>query len=170
MCFPLSTKRDSSYTSVYIGALSASSPILHLLVVLPGNPFFSEKRAKQRGNRLFRSPTSSAGLDCLRFSSIYPQHPLIEVSHDRHRYVERRALHYQTNTDKPQCEQAIGATGQALVRLSRSGRLNSCMALFEGQTAATRRKRVQEEWLRFCLHMGFSHWVFSYGFSLSPWP
>ena len=30
------------------------------------------------------------------------------------------------------------------------------MALFEGQTAATRRKRVQEEWLRFCLHMGFS--------------
>ena len=73
-------------------------------------------------------------------------------------------MHYQTNTDKPQCEQAIGAIGQALVGLSRSGRLDSYVALFRGQTAAARRKRVQEEWLRFSLHMGFSHWVFSYGF------
>lgn len=70
-------------------------------------------------------------------------------------------MHYQTNTDKFQFEQAIGTIGQALVGLSRTGRLDSYLALFRWQTAAARRKRVRDEWLRFSICMVFP---------LSPWP
>lgn len=31
--------------------------------------------------------------------------------------------------------------------------------LILGEIVAADRKRAQEEWLRFCYHMGFSHWI-----------
>ena len=74
-------------------------------------------------------------------------------------YEERRALHYQTDTDKLQCEQTLSATGQALFRVSRSGRFYSCMAVFKGHTATACLESELEEWLKFYLFVGFSHWV-----------
>ena len=66
-------KQTNKQTSGLIKALwGASSLVLHLLMVSLGIPISAEKGAKQKGSRIVRSPSSSAGLDRFRFSSIFP--------------------------------------------------------------------------------------------------
>lgn len=92
------------------------------ILLAPGNPFPPEKGAKQRGIQFCRSPSSSVALDRLRLSSKFPQYPFNEAFRVRRRYVKGRAQHYQTDTDKSQCEHVLDITGRALFRLSRGGR------------------------------------------------
>lgn len=64
----------------------------------------------------------------------------------------------------------LAQNGQVIVSFSRYGRLGRYMAYFGGNSAA-RRFGIQKEWLRFSIHMGFSHRAFPrVVFSLSSRP
>lgn len=58
-----------------------------------------------------------------------PQQSLNEVPENCPSYEEKRVLHHENKSANPNCKQAIGATNQALILLSRSSRSNSDIVL-----------------------------------------
>lgn len=126
-----------------------------------------EKTAKTKDNGLLGSPNQLRRSRSSTLLQHIPRHPFNDASYNRRTVCREKSFAIPTRH-----RHILMWTGSwrdwsgAGWTFSEGERLNSCLALLRGRSAAARCRIGWEECQRNCLPMGFLTWMFS----LSRWP